>query len=164
MRNKLLIIPIILAILMAFFPGYSEPKKFVENMTYEKTSSLLFTYEVTSYPSKVEIILPEEEKIRIGLVADFWNLNFGIIPTGGSYGRRQVSISNFENTQVRVYFKVYGSIRPLVGFSKNDFVLLPGQAETVTVFLNTTKETIPGNYSGQIDVIVKKPNFSFILV
>ncbi len=162
MKNKILIIPIILAVFMALFPGYSEPKNLVKNMTYEKNSNLFFTYEITSYPSNVEIILPEEEKIKIGLVADYWNLNFGIIPTGGSYGRRQVMVSNFENSQVRVYFKVYGNISPLVGFSKDNFVLLPGQTETITVFLNTTKDTPLGNYSGQIDVIVKKPNFSFI--
>jgi hypothetical protein len=162
MRNKILIIPIILAVLMALFPGYSEPKSFVQNMTYRKNSNLLFTYEVTSYPSSVEIIKQEEEKIKIGLVADYWNLNFGIIPTGGSYGRRQVVISNFENYQVRVYFKVYGNIKPLISFSKDNFVLLPRQTETITVFLNTTKDTPIGNYSGQIDVIVKKPNFSFI--
>ncbi|MEM7825823.1 MAG: hypothetical protein QW412_03120 [Candidatus Aenigmatarchaeota archaeon] len=162
MRNKLLILVLILIVFIILFLGKPEPKNFVENMTYEKTSDLFFTYEITKYPSNVEIIPQEEKKIKVGLVVDYWNLNFGIIPTGGSYGRRQVMISNSEKEKVRVYFKVYGSIKPLISFSKENFILLPGQNETITVFLNTTKETKPGNYSGQIDVIIKKSKFSFI--
>lgn len=162
MKNKGLIFILIVAIaILVLFSGYSEPKKFVENMTYEKTSDLLFTYEITRYPSKVEIIPFEEKNITVGLVADPWNLNFGVIPLGG-YGRRQIQISNFEDYKVRVYFKVYGQIKPLIKFSKDNFILSPKQSETVIVFLNTSKDIRVGNYSGQIDVIVKKPNFDFL--
>ncbi|MFH8120342.1 MAG: hypothetical protein QXS37_06075 [Candidatus Aenigmatarchaeota archaeon] len=161
MKSKIFILILIfLAVLMALFPGYSEPKSLVENMSFQKSSNFFFTFEVTSYPSKVEII-PFEQNITVGLVADPWNLNFGIIPLPG-YGRRQVVVSNFEKSRVRVYFKVYGEIKPFVRFSKENFILYPNQSETIIAFLNTSKASRVGNYSGQIDVIVKKPNFAFL--
>ncbi|MEM5794209.1 MAG: hypothetical protein QXS48_01840 [Candidatus Aenigmatarchaeota archaeon] len=162
MKSKIFILFLIfLAVLMALFPGYSEPKSLVENMSFQKSSNFFFTFEVTSYPLRVEIIPFEEKNITVGLVADPWNLNFGIIPLSG-YGRRQVVISNFEKSRVRVYFKVYGEIKPFVSFSKDNFILYSNQSETIVVFLNTSKVSRIGNYSGQIDVIVRKPNLSFL--
>jgi hypothetical protein len=141
---------------------FSTPKEFVTNETFVKQSGLLFDYEITKYPSNVEIILPQEQKLTIGFVVDPWNLNFGIIPTGGSYGTRHVIITNYEENKAKIELKAYGTIRPLVSFSKNNFVLGSKESATVDVFLNTTNSTQPGNYTGEIDIVTKKPKHPFL--
>jgi hypothetical protein len=137
--------------------GYSpEPKQFVINQTFDTYSNPFFNYEITKYPSNVEIISESKgQKLTIGFVTDPWNLNFGILYPG-SYEKRHLSISNNENNKVRVNFKVYGTVKPLISFNKNDFILLPKETVYIDIFLNTTDKTIPGNYTGEIDVKVKK--------
>ncbi len=168
MKNKrqkrvslaLIVLLILLGIAIWYYP--SGPRQFVSNQTFEKYSDPFFDYEITRYPSNVEIILPQsKEKLTIGFVTDPWNINFGIIPVG-SYGTRHLTITNSEKNKVRVNMKVYGNIKPLISFNKNNFILSPNGSVYIDVFLNTTEKTQPGNYTGEIDVMVKKPKFDFL--
>ncbi len=136
------------------------PHEFVENRTFEVYESPFFIFERVRYPSKVEIV-EEGERMLLGFVTDPWNLNFGIIPLGG-YGTRNVKIFNSENYSVRVKLYAYGSINPLIKFEKNDLVLKPNETLTINIFLNTTNSTKPGNYTGEIDIVIKKPKYSFL--
>jgi len=158
-----ILILIIITIVLVGWDHFSTPKQFVSNQTFVKNSDPFFSYEVTKYPSNVEIISSQhkEQKMTIGIVTDPWNLNFGIIPIG-SHGTRHITISNSEKNKVRVSFKVYGTIKPLISFNKNNFILLPNESIYVDISLNTTERMRPGNYTGEINVIIKKPNLNFL--
>ncbi len=162
--EKIIIILIIMAIpiIVVSWKGSPEPKEFVSNQTFVKSSDPFFTYEITKYPSNVEIIAADyEDSLKIGFVTDKWNLNFGIIPVGGR-GARHFKVSNFEEDEVKVNLKVYGPVKEMVSFNKDSFILLPGDTTTIDIFINTTEKTPTGNYTGEIDVIIKKMNFGFL--
>ena len=165
--KMLLLVSIITTFLLfyVFLPvGPPEPKEFVENRTFVEYSDLFFDYEITRYPSSVEIvpILAEEESVLIGFVVDPWNLNFGIVPTNGSSSRRSVEVTNLNEMPARISFNVFGNILPLVSFSNNSFILYKNEKMTIDVKLSTANEV--GNYSGEIDVIARRPKYDFIHV
>jgi len=141
---------------------HSYPREYVRNKTFEIYSSLFFVHERVRYPSNVEIVESKEEGMLLGFVTDPWNLNFGIIPTGGNFGTRHLKVFNSEDYKVRVNLRAYGDIKPLVTFSKNNFILAPNETAEVDIFLNTTNSTKPGNYTGEIDVIIKKPRLNIL--
>jgi len=160
-KDRLLITTVFFAVvLLIIFYAARTPKQFVSNQTIAEYSDIFFSYKIAKYPSGVNVT---SEKINptIGFVTDPWNLNFGIIPTGG-YGERHLNISNPGKSKVRVNFNVYGSIKPMISFSKNNFILEPNESVYVDIVLNTTVVNEPGYYTGEIDVIIKKPNFSFL--
>ncbi len=157
---------IVLLLFLVFVPlGPLKPKDFVKNRTYVYHSDLLFNYEITRYPSAAEIIpLPtDEENAKIGFVVDPWNLNFGIIPANGSQSTRNIELTNLNDDPSRISFNVFGNILGLVSFSNNDFVLNRGEKVTIEVYFSSEKAET-GNYSGEIDVIARKPKYGFIPV
>ncbi len=140
-----------------------EPKGIVANRTFISYSDLFFNYEITRYPSSVEVapVQPEQEKLLLGISADPWNLNFGIIPAGKNFGKRFVSLVNLKEKDVKIVIKAWGNISSFVKFSKNNFILHPKENVTVEVgFYAEGAEA--GNYTGVIDVIVQKPKYDFI--
>lgn len=164
-RKIYFLIPLVLVAAGAlFFYLESLPvEQFVTNQTFVKYSDSFFSYEATKYPSNVKIVSPnyEQRNMTLGLVTDPWNINFGIIPLGG-YGTRHLAISNSEKNKVKIDFKVYGDISSIVRFSKNSFILKPNESVYIDIVLNTSLLNKEGNYSGEIDVVVKKPNFDFL--
>ena len=159
------LILIILIFLIINIQEPSEPKEFVKNRTVTNYSNLFFIYEISRYPSNVEIRATEKmnENITLGFVIESWNLNFGIIPGNGTFVKRNVEISNKEESSMEIIFRSYGNISPLVFFSKNNFILNPDEKVAIDIFLfsNKTKE---GNYSGEIDLISKKPIYNFLSI
>ncbi len=133
-----------------FRPGY------VSNVTVDKTGDLLFNYEITRYPSAVEVkTIQPDSNITLGFVTDPWNLNFGIVPFNGSYEKRQVVLFNSNDEKVKVSVVAFGGISPLVDVPGNDIVLGAKQTADMGIYLRTY--TYPeGNYSGEIDIVVKK--------
>lgn len=168
MKNKsnlfLVLLCIAIALIFALIDYYSTPRTFLPNKTIVKYSGILFSYEVTRYPVLAEITFLNlnESQITLGLGNEPGRLNFGIIPTGGHYATRHLAIVNSESNKVHVVFKVYGEIKPMVKISDENFVLSSGESKTVDISVKTSPETIPGNYTGEIDIIVKKPNFALL--
>ena len=166
-RISLLLVVVGLLVILLFSSIFSfgppEPKEFVKNMTFSNHSDLFYNYEINKYPSSVEIRLPkpEKENITLGFVIDPWNLNFGIVPANGSYVKRSIELANVKGGATRISFNVFGDIIPLVSFSDNDFILNRGERVTIDVYL-FTKNMKPGNYSGEIDVVARKPKYDFI--
>jgi hypothetical protein len=124
---------------------------------------LLFNYETTKYPSSAEVssVLPTSDKLTIGVVVDPWNLNFGIIPAGKNYGTRFIDLTNMQEKDSKVSFKVYGNISPFVTFSKNDFILHSSENVTVEVHFLAESANV-GNYTGEIDVVIQRPKYDFV--
>jgi len=164
MKTKTFLFILVTIIILLILPSkiQIEPKEIVENMTFITNSDLFFDYEVTKYPTKVEITSTKflEEGGLIGVVVDPWNLNFGIVPTGGSSVKRQIELFNTKEKAGKISFKVYGDISPLVSFSDNDFIIHENENLTVMIYLNTGN--LIGNYSGEIDVVAKKPKYKFL--
>jgi len=162
MKNEIVTFIIVLIIFLYFLELQEplEPKEIVNEKTILNYSSLFFNYKIIRYPTRVEVIKPEEN-INVGVVTDPWNLNFGYIPGNGSSVKRYIGILNEDKKYSTVKLKAYGNISSLINFSKNDFVL--NESAAVEVILNTTFAEI-GNYTGEIDIIIKVPKYDFLVV
>jgi hypothetical protein len=162
-KKKWVIIALMMIFLVLFLKYRPSSVELVENRTFVTYSDLFFSYEITKYPSSVEIVeaKPAQEKLTIGLTVDPWNLNFGIIPEGKNFGTRFISLSNLKEKDAKVSFKVYGNISPFVKFSNNNFLLHPNESLTIKVNFYAEGAKI-GNYSGEIDVIVQRPKYDFL--
>lgn len=144
------------------YPFY--PSQFVTNKTFVKVSNLFYTYEITRYPTDVNLTkaIPLEQLKNIGVVTDVWNLKFGRIPTGGNYSiRRFVTVKNNLDKSVTIEGKAYGNISKLIVFPQNNLLLAPKQQTNFTVKLTPTLQIKKGYYAGEIDIIVKIPKFGF---
>ena len=161
----LVVIIAVVAFLFIFSKEPPAPEIFVENRTVENYSTFFYKYEILRYPTNVEIMPIENvnENVVLGFVTDPWNINFGIIPGNGSYATRTIEISNKEEVVNEITLKVYGNISPLVVFSKNEFALNPGEKSSIEIFLYK-KDSQPGNYSGEIDILSKKPIYNFLSI
>ena len=137
-----------------------EPRSFVTTKQFETARNLLFSYEITRYPTGVITVPPDKDTMKIGVIADPWNLYFGRIPRGEgvSASHRFVSLKN-ENEGAMIQLSAYGNITPYISFSKNDFILEKGENATVDIQFRLDDTTVLGNYSGEIDVIVSRPVF-----
>lgn len=133
-----------------------EPKEFVNDRTVSNYSNIFFNYKLIKYPTSVEIASVGTENVNIGFVIDPWNLKFGVAPANGSSIKRYINIRNLEEDYNKIKLKVYGNISPLVNFSKNDFTLNKNESVAIEVTLYTDSAE-SGNYSGEIDVIIKTP-------
>jgi hypothetical protein len=133
-----------------------EPRFFVKNRTVLTSSDIFYDYKIIKYPSKVEIIdlKPGELVDLVGISTESWIFNFGIVPVGDNYVKKTMVLNGTDYQEVMVNLIVFGNISEMVSFSKNNFPL-EGD-EIVFVFLNVTEDIKPGNYTGEIDVIMKK--------
>ena len=169
-RVKLKIILLMISIITIIFllnlviSYNSGPMEFVTNRTFENSTDLFFYYGITKYPTNVEITEPEpqESNLLIGISVDLWDLSFGIIPSGGNFGKRSLILTNTQNRDAKVNLKIYGNISPMVNFSKNNFILHTNETVTIDVFCRTIDTTLEGNYTGEIDIIVKYPKYEFL--
>lgn len=162
-----LILGLALLVLIAIMIGYSsmgpsEPTEFVSNKTYSNFSNLFYTYEILRYPSNVEImdIGNLKENVTLGFVTDPWNINFGVIPGNGTYVMRNIEFTNKKEGQSKVYLTAYGNISPHIYFSQSTLTLETGEKASVDIYM-FSNNTEPGNYSGEVDVIVKKAIYNF---
>lgn len=139
------------------------PKDFVSDRFILNYSNAFFNYKVIRYPTDVSIVPSQEENFEIGFVTDPWNLRFGIAPGNGSYIKRYINIKNLNEGYNKISLKTYGNITPLVNFSKNNFVLEENESTVVEVGLYTESAEV-GNYTGEIDVVIKRPKYDFLKV
>jgi hypothetical protein len=166
---KIEIISVLIVAVVAFMFIFSKepaaPEDFVNNRTVENYSTFFYNYEILKYPSRVEIMPIESisENVVLGFDTDPWNINFGIIPGNGSYATRTIEISNKEEKDNEITLRVYGNISPLVVFSRDKFILKPGEKSSIEIFLYS-RDSEPGNYSGEIDVLSKKPIYNFLSI
>ena len=74
-----------------------------------------------------------------------------------------MELVNLGDKDAKVILRAYGNVSEYVGFSKNNFVLHP--EDNVTVKINfhpdVSDDTI-GNYTGEIDRIIKIPKYGFL--
>ncbi len=155
---------IVVAILAVMsIPPELAPDRITGYMMTMKKSDLMFVYEVMRYPASGEIIKPEgfNESIKVGIASDTDALNFGRVPGNGSYLKRYVHLNNTKEA-LKVSLKAYGNITPLIEFDENDFVLHKNESVEIGIVFNTVNAKAYGNYTGEIDIIFKKPQYGFL--
>lgn len=157
----LLLTLVVVFVLLANMLEPPEPAGTVGNKTVGNYSNLFFSYNIIRYPSSVEITPAESlnNSIVLGFATESWSINFGSVPAKGSYATRTVDISNSNEFDVEIIMKAYGNISDMVIFRENNIVLEPGEKKSVGIVLES-KEDI-GNYSGEIDIMIKKPIYIF---
>jgi hypothetical protein len=158
-----LVLIIFMAAAAIFLLNNKTQEESVINKTVLAYSDLFFDYEVTKYESGAEVtgIYSSNKNLTLGVVVDPWNIEFGSIPTGNNTGTRFISLENLKEKESKVSFKVYGNISPFVDFSRNNFILHSNEKTMVEASFYTNSSKI-GNYSGEIDVIIKTPKYDFL--
>jgi hypothetical protein len=167
MKYEIIIIIITVFIISAYAlvilnSSKEEVTTFVTERTVSTTEDLLFNYDTIKYPSSAQVVAPiiNNTTVQLGMNIDPTGINFGIIPGNGSFSKRFVNLTNTEDKDVKVFIETLGPIEPYVNFSMNDFVLRGKEKVVVKVYFYTTEAAI-GNYSGEIDIITKKPKYDF---
>lgn len=141
-----------------FFP--QAPGALATKQALANDENMLFSYEINRYPANAEISNASGENITMGFALDPGNINFGIVPRGGNIGKRFITLDNTADEPSKITLVAYGNIAPMVKFSENDFLLWKGAPKPVEIILETENGTALGNYTGEIDIIVKKPKYS----
>jgi hypothetical protein len=118
-------------------------------------SGLFFKEELTEYPAKASVA---ENKSKVGISADVFHLDFGVLPVGVN-STKILEIKNNDNNKARIFLTSTGNISEMISFGKNDFIL-EGYEETRVSIKAEAREL--GDYSGKILITVKKPNFGWL--
>lgn len=139
------------------------PEVFANEMDFYNHSDIFFNYEIWRYHSNVTVseLTMQNESVTLGVVVDPWNLNFGIIPSGNNSGARVIEFDNMKENPAKVYVEVYGNLTPHVETSNNNFIIQPKENVVIDLIFEA-RNAAPGNYEGEIDVIIQKPKYSFI--
>lgn len=169
MRNRVpilvgvAVVVVLVAIVSSMKVGYDEPVGFVSERTFSTQSDSLFEYEITRYASGATVISPtvDDDRMSIGLDADPEDLEFGVIPQGeNNFAKRFIDLANLNEEEAKVEIVARGDIAPHVRFSSNEIVLGPNQEVKVDVIFHTV-DASEREYTGEIDVIIKRPKFDF---
>lgn len=150
---------------LASMPFSYIPSELTNTIVNEKQEDKLFIYEITRIPALAQTRNPElneeEMKLTVGISGDIDVLNFGLIPTGGSYVGKYLNLTNRNENPVKISLSATGNISPYIEFDKNNFIL-KNQDTTIYIIFRTTGDMPIGNYTGEVDVIVKRARFSTI--
>lgn len=143
----------------AFLFSPQTPTALVTNQTLATDENMLFSYEINRYPARVQISNASGQNITLGFALDPGSIDFGIVPRGGNMGKRFITLQNVAEEQSKITLTAYGNIAPMVKFSDNNFLLQKGAPKPIEIILQTQNGTELGNYTGEIDIIVKKPKY-----
>ncbi|MEM4260365.1 MAG: hypothetical protein QXG00_03955 [Candidatus Woesearchaeota archaeon] len=134
----------LLTILIVFLVIFSS---LITIMIYDKLS-VLAVREIRTFI----IVNPD---FRAGFNLDNETLHFGSINNGGEI-KRWVHIHYTEDSIVN--FKIYGNISNFIYVEENSFFLPKNQIKTIEFKAIIPINTKPGEYSGIIRIIFKKPS------
>jgi hypothetical protein len=90
----------------------------------------------------------------MGLNGDKDAVKFGKI-TAGNSGTRFLNISTTTNANVSIY--ISGDIAQFISVEKNNFILEQNTTELLPINLDVPKDTPPGNYTGEIRIMLSRP-------
>ncbi len=141
---------------------YLEPDTLVTDHTVLYDDNLFFTYEISKYPTSVEISKSKGQNISIGFSLESTSLDFGIVPTGGAMGVRFLTLKNTQEDTAKMLFFSYGNISSMIQYNDNNFYLKPEVIKDIEIMLKTDKNTPVGNYSGEINLVIKRAKYSFM--
>ena len=154
---------LILVLILLFFALFelTFTTGFIANLLIKRMENLVYVFELrNNYKTQVSILEQQNiSDIFLGVTVD--NLEFGEIPVN-SVIRRFLNLDNKDEIDYKVLLIVSGNISPMISFDKNDFILPKENNMTVTVILDSSIAPKPGNYTGEVSVLSKKPRFLFL--
>lgn len=121
--------------------------------------SLLFSYSTIRYPARVELVASTENP-KLGMNIDYWQLDFGIMPVGGSGGRKELVLQN-AGQQTKVRMHSYGNISDMISFPENNFILDSLENRTVDVVFSSGENGV-GAYNGEVVLTLIKPRYDLV--
>ena len=131
------------------------PTSNLTQVKFEKASDLFYDYEIFRYPVRAKVL---KGVLDVGINADPNILDFGELPLG-SKGKKSIWLNNSEK-EVKVEIKVFGEVRPFLKMSENSFELKSKESKLIKVEFYALKE---GNFTGELDILIKKPKYSISL-
>ncbi|MBD3155774.1 MAG: hypothetical protein GF368_03910 [Candidatus Aenigmarchaeota archaeon] len=131
------------------------PEDFVDNVTYDHKSGIFHDYSIIRYPARASIVdlRTGDNRNLIGISTESWVLDFGIAPIGNNTVKKKMTLSTKEGEGANIKLEAFGNISEMVNFGRNNFHL-EGK-DTIFVFLNVTENIEVGNYTGEVDVIIR---------
>lgn len=152
----------IIAVLIGGFMPFSDYYKESDSIIQSRSHNIFFDYTNIKYQAKVQVRAPEEN-ITIGFSSVKDSIDFGLAVSGGSINRKFINITNGAGRDARVTIRKTGNISSMVSFGGNNFILKPGETRTVAIEL-TPGDSAAGNYTGMIDVELRKARFGIFEV
>lgn len=126
-----------------------------EGLVTSKTANVyespLFRYEVTQYPSSVNVVENEGEDPEFGFDTSTVAVTFGQIPPG-STANRYIDVGNTKDIPVKITLETAGKIAPYITFDQNHFTLNAQETRQVKITVAPTELTKPGEYTGEITI------------
>ncbi|HEX54506.1 MAG: hypothetical protein DRO90_03165 [Candidatus Altiarchaeales archaeon] len=152
----------VLMILFAFLILEKAPKPegIIKKPTDMRADTPLFKVYIVRYPTTGNIteLNLENRTLRVGISTDRDELNFGVIPQNLSV-RKFLNLKNKRDSRARVCIRAYGTISDFIKIKDSDFVMERGESREIELVF--TGDSV-GNYSGEIDVITKKPKYQLL--
>lgn len=136
------------------------PEEYTQSIVREQEEGLLFDKIIDRIPTRANITSPriENSTVKVGVSADTSELNFGVVIQNMSV-RKFLNLGNSDDSAVKVCIVAYGNISQFVDVQNNEFTLEGGDGREVMIEFNGDRI---GVYSGEVDVITKKPKYDFL--
>ena len=151
-------IAIFLLILYTDFNLNIKAEENIENSRFEKKDGIFFAHEIIRYYSNISVYPfdPNATRLSVGVNADKSYIGFGFIQQSYS-SKRNLEFFNSKPKPYKIRLYSNGNISQFIKFEKRDFLIFPGEFTIVPVEAFTKLETTPGNYTGEIDVVISIP-------
>jgi len=97
--------------------------------------------------------LPIDLKVGdiIGFDVNNEELTFGRVPQGSTSIRR-ITLTNDQNTEVKIILKVEGSVEPFISFQENNFILAPLETKKIEIHATSPLNPENENYQGTLKI------------
>jgi hypothetical protein len=165
MKGKILLLAGVVSLSILAVSGFillsenTAPEEYVQKITRESREDFFFKKDIIRHPARANITYPqlENQTIKVGVSADTHELNFGLVI-------QNMTVRKFLNLRtgdvnVKVCVVPYGSIKQFIEIEQNDFVMKTNESKQIMVEFSGDRV---GSYTGEIDVIVKKPKHDFL--
>ena len=145
-----------LVLFLFLFRFRISPAQNLTQVKFEKKSDLFYEYEIFRYPVRAKVL---KGVFNVGVSVDTNILDFGELPLG-SKGKKTIWLNNSEEKEVKVEIIIFGEIKPFLKVEEESFVLTANEKKPIIVEFNALKE---GNFTGELDILIKKPRSLFSL-
>ncbi len=140
--------------------GTPAPEEYVQRITRENTEDFFFKKVIDRIPARGVIIYRDidNETIKVGVSTDPHELNFGVVSQNTTGITKILNIHN-KDVNVKTCVVPYGDIKQFVEIKNKEFVMKTDEKREITIRFSGDKI---GNYTGEIDVITKKPKYGLL--
>ena len=132
-------------------------EKIVDSRNFQKYPGILFEYEVTRYPVVASVTDITENHTGVPNI-----VNFGLVANSEDYVSKYISLENMGPDPAKMSMIARGEVGGFITFSRNNFVLQPGERTSVEMHLRP-RGMPHGTHTGDIEVVVKRAKHPFLM-